>query len=139
MKKNRLLNKKVLKNSIINIYKEFSFKSFNYKQISKKLSIKNFGDKIIVFETLNELRAEGLLKEIKTGSFVLAEQKKPNIGKVISTNKSGVIVSISNDDELFVEKKDSLFSLKNDVVEIIPLKTKKSTKKGFITRVVERK
>ena len=130
MKKNRLLNKKVLKNSIINIYKEFSFKSFNYKQISKKLSIKKLGDKIIVFEALNELRAEGLLKEIKTGSFVLAEQKKSNLGKVISTNKSGVIVCTANDDELFVEKKDSLFSLRNDLVEVIPLKTKKGKKKG---------
>jgi len=139
MKKNRLLNKKVLKNSIINIYKEFSFKSFNYKQISKKLSIKKLGDKIIVFEALNELRAEGLLKEIKTGSFVLAEQKKSTLGKVISTNKSGVIVCTANDDELFVEKKDSLFSLRNDLVEVIPLKTKKGTKKGFITNVLERK
>ena len=139
MKKKRVLNKRVLKNSILQIFQEQPFKKFNYKQVSKILRLKKIGDKILVFEAMSDLRAGGFLTEPKTGSFVLRSQKKAESGKVIFSNKSGVVVELSNGKEVVVDKKDSLFSLKGGLVEVVSLKSKKESSRGFITNVIKRK
>ena len=127
MKKKRVLNKKVLKNSILQVFRGQPFKKLNYKQVSKALRLKKIGDKILVFEAMNDLRAGGFLTEPKTGSFVLANQKKAEPGTVLFSNKSGVVIELSGGKEVVVDKKDSLFSLKGDLVEVVPLKSKKGS------------
>ena len=139
MKKKRVLNKKVLKNSILQVFREQPFKKLNYKQVSKALRLKKIGDKILVFEAMNDLRAGGFLTEPKTGSFVLANQKKAEPGTVLFSNKSGVVIELSGGKEVVVDKKDSLFSLKGDLVEVVPLKSKKGSSRGIVTNVVQRK
>tara|TARA_B100000902_G_C26597318_1_gene568744 strand:+ start:249 stop:545 length:297 start_codon:yes stop_codon:yes gene_type:complete len=95
MKKKRVLNKTGLKNSILQVFREQPFKKLNYKQVSKTVRLKKIGDKILVFEAMNELRTEGFLTEPKIGSFVLANQKKAEPGTVVFSNKSGVVVELS--------------------------------------------
>jgi len=73
MRKKRILNKKVLKNSILKVFQEYPFKKFNYKQISKQINFKKIGEKILVYEALNELKSSGLLNEPKRGSYVLVK------------------------------------------------------------------
>ena len=139
MKKKRVLNKKYLKNSILQVFKEQPSRKFNYKQVSKLLRLKKVGEKVLVYEALNELTKNGLLKEPKTGSFILTNKNSAEKGRVIFNNRSGVVVELSDGQEVFVDKKDSFFSLTGDLVEVVSLKTKKSSKRGFITHVAERK
>ncbi len=139
MKKKRVLNKKYLKNSILQVFKEQPSRKFNYKQVSKLLRLKKVGEKVLVYEALNELTKNGLLKEPKTGSFILTNKNSAEEGRVIINNRSGVVVELSDGQEVFVDKKDSFFSLTGDLVEVVSLKTKKSSERGFITRVAERK
>ena len=138
MRKKRILNKKVLKNSILKVFQEYPFKKFNYKQVSKQINFKKLGEKILVYEALNELKSSGLLNEPKRGSYVLVNQNKTNLGQIVFTNKSGVVVKNEDGVEFNVDRKNSLFSLTGDTVEFIPLKSKKSSKGGFITRVLKR-
>ena len=139
MKKKRVLNKQYLKNSILHVFKEQPFRKFNYKQVSKLLRLKKIGEKVLVYEALDELKKNGFLKEPKTGCFILTNKNSAEKGRVITNNRSGVVVELSDGQEVFVDKKDSFFSLKGDLVEVVPLKAKKGSARGFITHVSKRK
>ena len=139
MKKKRVLNKKYLKNSILQVFKQQPSRKFNYKQVSKLLRLKKIEEKVLVYDALNELTKNGFLKEKKTGSFILTNKNSPEKGRVIINNRSGVVVELNDGQEVFVDKKDSFFSLTGDLVEVVSLKTKKSSERGFITHVTERK
>ena len=58
MRKKSVLNKKALKNSILKVFQEFPFKKFNYKQVSKCIGVKKLGEKILVFEAMNDLKKD---------------------------------------------------------------------------------
>jgi ribonuclease R len=133
------LSKKSLKIAILSGLKETPTKKFNYKQVSKFLKIKKLGEKLLVYEALSSLVQEGNLVEQKKGSFVLALTDKLIEGVVKNTNKRGVYVELKNEEEVFVEKKDSLFSLKGDVVSLVLLTKKRGEQKGIIRGVVTRK
>ena len=133
------LSKKSLKIAILSGLKETPTKKVNYKQVSKFLKIKKLGEKLLVYEALSSLVQEGSLVEQKRGSFVLALTDKLIEGMVKNTNKRGVYVELKNEEEVFVEKKDSLFSLKGDVVSLVLLTKKRGEQKGIIRGVVTRK
>jgi len=133
------LSKKSLKIAILSGLKETPTKKVNYKQVSKFLKIKKLGEKLLVYEALSSLVQEGSLVEQKKGSFVLVLTDKLIEGVVKNTNKRGVYVELKNEEEVFVEKKDSLFSLKGDVVSLVLLTKKRGEQKGIIRGVVTRK
>ena len=133
------LSKKSLKSAILLGLKETPTKKVNYKQVSKILKIKKPGEKLLVYEALSSLVQEGSLVEQKRGSFVLALTDRLIEGTVKNTNKRGVYVELKNEEEVFVEKKDSLFSLKGDGVSLVLLNKKRGEQKGIIRGVVNRK
>ena len=133
------LNKRYLKNVILSVFKESPFKKFNYKQLSKILKIKNIGEKILVHEALLGLEKEGSVKTPTKGSYVLAEQNKPVAGVVKNSNKGGVEIETGNGEGIFVDKKDCLFSLVGDTVEVVLSKSKKRKSRGFVAKVLKRK
>ena len=139
MRKKSVLNKTTLKNSILKVFQEFPFKKLNYKQVSKCIGVKKLVEKILVFEAMNDLKKDGCLEELKRGSFSLVQKNVSQKGTVLFSNKSGVTVELENNNLVSVDKKDSLFSLKGDVVEIVFIKSKKNSSTGFITNVLERK
>ena len=126
MRKKSVLNKTALKNSILKVFQEFPFKKFNYKQVSKCIGVKKLGEKILVFEAMNDLKKDGRLEELKRGSFSLVQKNVSQQGTVLFSNKSGVTVELENKNLVSVDKKDSLFSLKGDIVEIVYIKSKKT-------------
>jgi ribonuclease R len=138
MKKKSRLSKKKLKGAILEIIRQSPGKKFNYKQLSKALRIKKIGEKLLVTEALYDLRDEGLVNEISRGSYVLVNKNKPTTGIVISSNRGGVVVKTVCGLEIDIDKKDSLFCLKGDEVEIISFSGRKKTK-GFISNVLSRK
>ena len=138
-KKKKSLSKESLKSAILSGLKETPTKKVNYKQASKLLKIKNLGEKLLVYEALSSLVQEGSLVEQKKGSFVLALTDRLIEGTVKNTNKRGVYVELKNEEEVFVEKKDSLFSLKGDRVSLVLLNKKRVGQKGIIRGVVNRK
>ena len=90
-------------------------------------------------EALLELEKEGGIRAYTKGSYMLVEQKKPFAGVVKRSSKSGVEVETEDGTEVFVDKKDGLFSLVGDEVEVVLLKSKKTRANGFITKVLKRK
>ena len=67
-KKNKSFSKKIIV-LILSVFKENPSKTFNYKQLSKILKIKNLTTKILLNEIMISLRNDGVLKEEKKRSL----------------------------------------------------------------------
>ena len=64
-KKNKSFSKKEILGLILSVFKENPSKTFNYKQLSKILKIKNLRTKILLNESMITLCSDGILKEEK--------------------------------------------------------------------------
>ena len=124
---------------LLSIFRENSNKKFNYKQISKILKIKEMGIKIQLIDIMKEMVHSKVLKESRRGSYQLIKKTTSIISKIKNTNKRGVYVEVNNADEIFIEKKNSFFSLYGDEVEIIFSPSIKSKKLGEVSKVIKRK
>ena len=138
--KNKAFTKKKIESLILTIFKENPLKQFNYKQLSKILKIKDLGVKILLNDTMISLADSGILKEEKRGSFKLIQTTQKLIGVVNTSVISGVYVDIENiNEEVFIPNKYSLFSLKNDIVEVLIYPKKGGRIRGEVLKVIERK
>ena len=139
-KKNKGFSKKQLENLILSIFKENPSKSLNYKQLSKILKIKELGVKILLNDVMISLAISGILKEEKRGSFKLLQSTKKVLGVVNTSVNSGVYLDVEGiEEEVFVPKEYSLFSLKYDTVEVLIFNKSKGKLQGEITKVLDRK
>ena len=138
--KNKGFNKKELENLVISIFKENPSKIFNYKQLSKILKIKELGIKILLNDVMISLSKTGILKEERRGNFKLIQSIKKVIGIVNTSIKSGVYVDVEEmEEEVFVPKEFSVFSLKHDKVELVIFNKKNGKFQGEVVKIIERK
>ena len=138
--KNKGFNKKELENLVISIFKENPSKIFNYKQLSKILKIKELGIKILLNDVMISLSKTGILKEERRGNFKLIQSIKKVIGIVNTSIKSGVYIDVEEmEEEVFVPKEFSIFSLKHDKVELVIFNKKNGKFQGEVVRIIERK
>ena len=138
--KNKSFSKKDIQRLCLSFLKNNPGKSFNYKQLSKLLKIKDFQTKTHLKDVLSSLSSDGILKEVKRGSYGVVSKSLIESGVVVSSNKSGLFLSVENiKEDVFVSYDNSLFSLIGDSVKVSIYKKKDSLFFGEITKVVTRK
>ena len=93
-KNNYKLNKKILTNKIVGLYKDEPSKLFNYKQIAKKFNISDDSTKGLITAVLYELRDLGTLVEISRGKFKYSSQRSYITGVVDLTMKGAGYIKI---------------------------------------------
>ncbi len=71
-KKSATFNKKSLTNSILGLFSNNPKKTFNHKQISKRLQITDTSTRKLVVEVLAELTESNDLEEIYSGKYKLS-------------------------------------------------------------------
>jgi len=86
---NKSFSKSQIIKDILFVFKKNSSRKLNYKQISKLLSIKDMGTKILLVEALENLAKENFIKEVSRGSYRYIHKKKTIIGTVKNTNSKG--------------------------------------------------
>ena len=131
-------SKRNLFSSIRSLYKENPSLTMNYKQVAKKLDIRNQNIKTLICDLLEELKGSSYIKEIKRGHFRLNLKNLCLIGVVKNTSRKGVYVSVG-DVEYFVPAHLTMFSLTGDDVEITVYSVSKKKKLAEITTVIKRK
>jgi len=131
-------SKRSLFSSIRSLYKENPSLTMNYKQVAKKLNIRNQNIKTLICDLLEELRDSSYIKEIKRGHYRLNLKNLCLIGVVKNTSRKGVYVSVG-DVEYFVPTHLTMFSLSGDDVEITVYSVSKKKKLAEITKVIKRK
>lgn len=133
------------------VIKEFAnspFSAFNYKQISKRLGIRDPKTKKIISALLQELYDQGVLVFSKRGKFKIAPKylsqnaanKPQSTGTVdmLSTGKAYVINDAGGQD-IFIAANNTKDAFNGDKVEVFIFPRRKGRKlEGQITKVIER-
>lgn len=140
--------KNTLKATILSLFGSNPFKSLNYKQVSKSLSIKDKTGKDLVHNILLELAKEGKLVEERPYRYLLSKQmimeygeKKEFVsGKVDmkSTGKAYVIPEGGGED-VFISANNTAQALHDDLVKVYLFPRRKNHKtEGQIVEILKR-
>lgn len=134
-------NKKKLKNKILGFFSNNTSKSYNYKQISRRLEIKDISTKLLINEVLRELETNRTLIEISTGKYKLRSKSGHITGVVdLTTYGDGWIISEDLGEDVFISKTNLKHALDGDTVRVYLFAGKKAKRlEGQVTEILERK
>ena len=124
---------------ILFVFRENPSKKLNYKQISKFLKIKEMGVKIQIIDVMRGMVSSGLLVEERRGVFGLLEKTSKLIVTIKNTNSRGAYAAIDEDNEVFITKEYSMFTLAGDEVEVLLFPKRKNKQEGEVIKVISRK
>ena len=123
---------------LLNIFRENKQK-LNYKQISKRLEIKDMGVKIQLIDVMKEMARSGIIEEVQRGAYRIIEKTNKITCVIKNTNNQGAFASIDKDNEVFIDKKSSQFVLAGDEVEVNLFPKRKKRQEGEVVNVIKRK
>lgn len=134
-------NRKSLSKHIDGIFSNNPTKTFNYKQISSALEIKDMGTKQLIVGILYDLVDLDVLTEISTGKFKLKTRMGNITGTVDMTARgSAFIVSDEIEEDIFVAQPNLNRALHGDTVQVYLYARKKSKQpEGEVVEIVKRK
>ncbi|HIG32553.1 MAG TPA: ribonuclease R [Flavobacteriales bacterium] len=124
---------------ILVVFRKNPNKKLNYKELSKKLAVKDLGVRIQIIDVMKEMTLSGILNEAPVGSFRLVEKTTTLISTIKNTNSRGGYVELGVENEVFIPKEYSRFTLTGDEVEILLFPKKKNKQEGGVVRVINRK
>lgn len=142
-KKPKKTKENSLNHRILEIFRKDPTQSFNYKQVSKKLDVKQTSKRKLIGKILYELFDHGRLIEDKPGRFKL-EPSSANlqtmVGKVDMTQTGTAYIEVEGmPDDIYVSEHNVGNALHGDLVEISIIKVKRNGKPiGKIDKVIER-
>jgi ribonuclease R len=134
-------NKKSLENLIVGIFSNNPEKTFNYKQISRQLEIKEIGVKQLVVGILYDLTSLDVLNEVSTGKFKLKSRIGHITGTVDMTARGAAfIISDDLEDDVFISQANLNRALNGDLVKVYLYARKKSKQpEGEVVEIIKRK
>ena len=139
-KKALSFNKQTLSNKIIGLFSNNPTQTFNYKQISKRLDVKDTATKQLITAVLNELTQNETLTEIQRGKFKL-KSRGGYITGVVDLTQRGAAYIISDDieEDVFVSQQNLNHALNKDRVKIYLFAKKKNKQaEGEVVEILER-
>lgn len=133
-----------LDHRILEVFRQNPTQSLNYKQVAKRLNVKQTSKRKLIGKILYELVDKERLIEEKPGRFKL-EPSSANMHQLIGVvdmtqNGNAYILVEGLPDDIYVGEKDLASALHGDTVEVILIKVKRNGKPiGRISKVIERK
>ena len=111
--------KKHLKEEVLDFFTRHPTKSYNYKQVSSQLNIKNKHKRRLVMDTLAELERTDYLDEVRKGKYQIKLKTSILEGR-IEFNAEGVGYLVSNeiDQEVFILGRNLNHALPGDRVRV---------------------
>lgn len=139
-KKLKTYSKKTLRSHILSIFGRYPNRGFNYKQIAKRLEIKDDITRQLITVVLYELTESEKLEEIHIGKFRLKSRSGSATGKVeLTAYGSGYFISEELPDDVYISKSNLNYALHNDLVRICILPRKHHGRiQGEIVEILER-
>ncbi|MDG1110580.1 MAG: ribonuclease R [Polaribacter sp.] len=131
---------KDLTKNIFRILNEDTSKSYNYKQISSKLSISDTDGKTQIIKRLAELTGTQKIVEVDRGKFKMNQDRKYTTGTLdITSNGNGYFISDDYEDDIFIPNSNLGKGLHNDKVKAYVFKKRNSKKyEADVVEVLER-
>ncbi len=140
-KKKGNANSTQLVNAIIDIFSNYPTQAFNYKQIAKKLHIKDEKSRIIIIDILEKLVKTEDLELVSPGKYKLHAKTRFIRGTVqMTSSNNAFIISDEIDEEVFVAFKNLNHAMGGDTVRVY-LYAKRPGRRleGEIVEIIERK
>jgi len=133
-------NKGTLSSLILNLFNENPRSELNYKQVSKKLGIKDETQRSLVNEVLAELAENSNLKEVYRGKFKLKSKGGYIIGNVSLTKSGyGFIITDAFEDDVFVSQTNLNHALHGDLVKVFLFASRKGRNiEGEVVEILEK-
>ncbi len=124
---------------ILEVFREHSHDSLNYKQISSRLRISNKSSRKLVAQSLDKLVKNGKLIEEERGKYRLAHKSR-NLNGIIDFVRSGAAyVRISGlSEDIFIPATDVGLALQGDEVSVALKRAKARKLKGRVLEVSKR-
>jgi ribonuclease R len=129
-----------LRESVLRFFKQNDSKSFNYKQISDELNVKDKELRKLVFTILNQLVEDRLLEEGQRGQYSLGKAGQLFEGIIEFTNRgSAYVITEELKDDIYISSQQTNRALNGDRVQV-RLNSRSRSKKpeGEVVNVVER-
>ncbi len=138
-KKSKSLNKRQLKNKVIQFLEDNPGKSFNYKQVSKALRIIGQDKRILVNKALGELTEEGMVKMSGRGSYKLNKAGAYITGRIqLNRKRPATLISEDVGEEIMISQGNLNHALHNDIVKVFIYARKRKMSEGEVIEVVKR-
>lgn len=112
------LRKTDLVRHIVNIFKESPEVVFNYKQISKLLTIKSESQKVFVNQLLYELHDEDYITEVSKGKFRLNSRGGFITGTITREGVKTFLLPDDGGEPVFIPERKTNHALLNDKVKV---------------------
>src|SRR5208283_185699 len=137
---NQAINHKSIHENILNIFRQTPNVLFNYKQIAKKLDVKDAHDRQTISEILKHLTGEEILEEVYTGKYRMISDICYVTGKVdLTVNGYGFVISDEYEEDIFVSMKNLNHALHGDIVKVyLFAKRKKARPEGEVVEIIQR-
>lgn len=133
------LRKSELVRQIINIFRENSETVFNYKQLSKLLTIKSESQKVFINEILYELHGEDYLVEVSKGKFRLNSRGGFITGTITREGVKTFLLPDDGGEPVFIPERKTNHALLNDKVKVFLYARRKGhISEGEVVDITER-
>ena len=132
-----------LHHNILEVFRQDPTQAFNYKQVARRLNVKQTSKKKLLNKILYELVDQGKLIEERHGKFKL-EPSSANLQQLIGTvdmtqSGSAYITVDGMPEDIYVGERDLGNALHGDLVEVVLIKVKRNGKPiGKIEKIIER-
>jgi len=139
-KKKLRFNKAGLKKAVLDIFYANPKKTFNYKQLSAELFIRDMPTKKLIHVVLEELRDNENLEEISRGKYKLRSKGGYINGVVELTQQGfGFVISDEIDQDVFVSAANLKRAMHGDKVKVyLYARRKKHNPEGEVVEILER-
>lgn len=131
---------KKLKNAILGVFTGRPGKTYNYKQVSKRLGIRDAPARKRVLTLMRQLASQDNLEEIYTGKFKLKSKGGYVFGTVQLTQQGyGFVKADAAEEDIFVSRNSLNRALDGDYVKVYLYAQRKGKRmEGEVVEVIER-
>jgi ribonuclease R len=139
--KKQMINKKSLRENILSLFRNNPNELFNYKQISKKLDVKDDPVRKMITEICYELVQEEHLEEVYTGKFRSKSEACFVVGKIdMALGGYGFLISDEYDEDVFIGTKYLNHAMHGDKVKVslFARRRGKGRPEGEVIEILER-
>ena len=134
------LNKKKIKNKILQIFRENPTHQYNYKQIAKQIDINAKSKRNFLIKLLNELKKTDKLVELRKGKYQAKFSNTFVTGILnMSKKRKAQVFSEELNEDILIPQSNLNHALHQDKVEVsVFARTKKAGLEGEIVNIIER-
>jgi ribonuclease R len=138
-RENQNYNQHTLTRAVLGLFAKHPNRTYNYKQVSKQLQIRDQGTKRLISAALDYLKGKEDIEEVYTGKYKLKSKGGHVIGTVeMKANGSAYIVSDDFPD-IFVNEHNLNHALNGDTVKVYCYAvSRRKNPEGEVVEIIER-